>query len=31
LVNEVILRKSQAKTFTDSMRKFLDKRARKES
>jgi hypothetical protein len=31
LANEVILRKSQAKTFTDSMRKFLDKRAKKES
>lgn len=31
LVNEVILRKSQSKTFTDSMRKFLDKRTKKES
>lgn len=31
LVNQVILRKSQAKTFTDSMRKFLDKKVKKES
>ncbi|MGA7578676.1 MAG: hypothetical protein ACLQUW_12315 [Desulfobaccales bacterium] len=31
LVNQVILRKSEAKSFTDGMRKFLDKKTKRET